>query len=76
LGTDTGQGRPYFLNLLNSITGGIERFSAQEYLSEILKVSHIYLGFSPDKNNNQTKDSQRVSLEFSESDFENFDKTL
>jgi len=57
-------------------TGGIKRFSAKEIFGKILKVSHIYLGFSPDKNNNQIKHSQRVSLEFSESNFENSDKAL
>jgi len=54
------------------LTGGIGRFSAQEIFGKISKVSHFYLGFLPDKYNN----SQRVSLELSESDFENFDKTL
>jgi len=32
----------------SGITGGIERFSAQEIFGKILKVSHFYLGFSPD----------------------------
>ena len=57
-------------------TGGIERFSAQEIFGKILKVSHFYLGFSPDQKNNWIKHSQRVSLEFSESLFKTFDKTL
>jgi len=39
-------------------TGGIERFSAQEIFGKILKVNHFYLGFSPDKKNNQIKNSQ------------------
>jgi len=44
-------------------------------LKKKIKVSHFYLGFSPDKNNNQIKHSQKFSLEFSESDFENLNKT-
>jgi len=43
----------------------IERFSAKENFVKILKVSHFYLGFSPDKNNKQIKHVQRVSLELS-----------
>ena len=43
---------------------------------KILKVSHFNLRFLLDKNNNQIKHSQKVSLEFSESDFKNFDNTL
>ena len=65
-----------FLNVPAGVTGGIEWFSAQENFGKILKVSHFYSGFSPDKNNNQIEHSQRVSLEFSESDFKNIDKTL
>jgi len=53
----------------SNITGGTERFSAQEIFEKNLKVSHFYSGFSPDKNNNQIEHSQRVLLEFSESDF-------
>jgi len=44
-------------------TGGIERFSAKENFQKILKVSHFYLGFSANKNNDEIKHSQRVSLD-------------
>jgi len=33
-------------------TGGIEKFSAEEIFGKISKVSHFYLGFSPEQNNN------------------------
>jgi len=36
-------------------TGSIERFSAKESIRKILKVSHFYLAFSPNKNNIETK---------------------
>jgi len=49
---------------------------SQGKFEKILKVSHFYLGFSPDKNNKQIKHVQRVSLEFSESAFKNLDKSL
>jgi len=45
-------------------TGGIEEFSANENIRKILKVSHFYLGFSPNKNNDEIKHSQSVSLSF------------
>jgi len=41
-------------------TGGIENFSAKENFRKILKVSHFYSGFSPNKNNNEIKHSQKV----------------
>jgi len=41
-------------------TRGIERFSTKEIFGKILKVSHFYLGFSPDKNNKEIQHSQRV----------------
>jgi len=44
------------------ITGSIEKFSACENFRKILKVGHFYLGFSPNKKNNEIKHSQRVSL--------------
>ena len=59
-----------------ALTGGIKRFSAKENFEKILKVSHLYLGFSPDKNIKQIKHVQRVSLEFSESAFKTLDKSL
>jgi len=62
--------------LLTGYIGCIERFSAQDKFGKFLKVSHFYSGSSPDKNNNQIEHSQRVSLEFSESEFKNIDKTL
>jgi len=37
---------------------------AKENSQKILKVSHFYLGFSANKNNNEIKHSQRVSLVF------------
>jgi len=37
---------------IESGTGGIERFSAKGIFGKALKVTHFYLGFSPDKNNN------------------------
>jgi len=45
-------------------TGGIERFSAKKNFRKNLKVSHFYLGFSPNKNINEIKHSQRVSSDF------------
>jgi len=48
----------------------MEKFPALENFGKMLKVSHFYLGFSLDKNNNQIKHSQSVLLEFSELDFE------
>jgi len=55
-----------YINYLNgqTITGGIERFSAKENFRKILNVSHFYLGFLPNKNNNEIKPSQRFSSEF------------
>ena len=57
-------------------TGGIEKFSTKENSRKILKLSHFYLVFSPNKNNDEIKHSQRVSLEFLDQDLENFNETL
>jgi len=35
--------------LTNTVTGGIEKFSAKENFRKTLKVSHFYLGFSSNK---------------------------
>jgi len=50
-----------------TITGGIEKFLAKENFRKILNVSHFYSGFSLNKNHNQIKHSNRVTLEFSDS---------
>jgi len=47
------------------LTRGIERFSAEENLGKILKVSHFYLGFSLYENNDGIRHSYRGMLEFS-----------
>jgi len=60
----------------NDDTGGIEDFSAKENFRKILKVSHFYFRYSPNKNNNEIKHSQKVSLDFLNSDLENSNKTL
>jgi len=48
-------------------TGVIGRFSANENVRKIRKVSHFYLEFSWNENYNKLKHSQRVSSEFSAS---------
>ena len=68
--------RTLVLNDIMINTGGIERFSDKENFGNPFKVSYFYLGFLPDKNNNQIKHVQRISLEFSESAFENLDKSV
>jgi len=45
-------------------TGGIEKFSACKNSRKPLKVGHFYLGSSPNKNNNEIKHSQMVSVGF------------
>jgi len=57
-------------------TGGIEKFSAKENLRKILKVSHLYLSFSSNKNHNEIKHSQRGSLDFLDPNLENSNETL
>jgi len=52
------------------VTEGTESFSVQENFRKILKVSHFYLGFSLNKNNNEIKQSQRVSLDFLDPDLD------
>jgi len=53
-------------------TGDMEKFHPRKSL----KVSYIYLGFSPDKNNNEVKHSQRLSLEFLNPDLANSNEIL
>jgi len=65
----------FFEGLLHC-TGSIKRFSVNENFRKILKVSHFYLGFSPNKNNIEIKHFQWVSLEFSDSDLGNSNETL
>ena len=50
-------------------------FSAKENFRKILKVSHFYLEFLPNKNNDEFKFSQRVSSDSLDSDPENSNKT-
>ena len=57
-------------------TGGIEKFSAKENFGKILKVSHFNLGFSSNKNHNEIKHSQRVSLIFLDSNLEYSNETI
>jgi len=69
-----------------SHTEGIERFSANENFGKILKVSHFYLGFSPNENHDEIKyshsilsqflDSYRALSKFLKSDSENSNETL
>jgi len=58
------------------LTRDMEKFSTKENFRIILKVSHFYLVFSPNKNNDEIKHSQHVSLEFLDQDLENFNETL
>ena len=51
-------------------TGGIEKFSAKENFRKILNISHFYSGFSLKKNHNEIKHSQKVSLDFLDSNLE------
>jgi len=59
-----------------SFTSGIEKFSAKKNIRKFLKVSHFCLGFSPNKNINEIKHSQRFLLAFLDPDLGNSDEIL
>jgi len=54
---------PFVTSSLLPFCSGLE-YLPFHILDQILKVSHFYLGISPNKNNNEIKHSQRVSFSF------------